>query len=330
MDTIKVGIIGCGHIAGRHIDCLKALGGNEIIAVADIDESSARKRSAEIETSPTVYTDPFALINNEDLDALYICVPPFAHGEIEKTAIAKKVPLFIEKPVGPNFAVAEKLASFIPDFLPVSIAYNWRYLPNLEKIKALIQDNKALVYNAEWKEQMADAPWWHKREMSGGALVDQASHLLDMAIYLFGPVKQVTSVIMRRDCPQPDGDIPDTILATWEFVNGTIGRLLHTCVLNQLKHRIGFDVIFPGIEARLERVGDLEIIHSRGTEKEAGNFDNLHCNVDSYLSENKIFLEAVKTGDCSQIRCSYHDALQTLAFADAIYECYETGQAVEL
>lgn len=329
MNELKIGIIGCGHISGTHIKCLKTIGDNRIVAVADVNKANAEQRAAEIGGSPSVYDQPLELIEKEELDALFICVPPFAHGEIEKAALAKNLPMMIEKPVGPNFAATKELAELIPDSLPVSIAYNWRYIPNLERIREMISEKQPILYNAEWKEQMADADWWHKRAMSGGALVDQASHLLDMGIYLCGPVKKVLSVVTRRDCPQPGGDIPDMILATWEFANGTHGRILHTCALNQLKHRIGFDVMFPKVEAKLERVGDLEIISEGDLETSPGNYNKWLCNIDSYVDEDRIFLDAVRSGDNSKIRCTFKDAANTVAFADAIYKCAELQQPVE-
>jgi len=95
--SVRIGFIGTGGIAQSHIGRLREIPEAEIVAVCDIDE--ARVRSVAEPLGAAVYTDGARLIAGERLDALYVCVPPHAHGDLEIQAARKGLPLFVEKPV---------------------------------------------------------------------------------------------------------------------------------------------------------------------------------------------------------------------------------------
>jgi predicted dehydrogenase len=324
--SIRIGIIGCGHIAWRHIRCLKEIGGNRICAIADPNPAMMQERAQEIGGEVACYEDPLALARDAAVDALYLCVPPFAHGEMERIAAARRLPLFIEKPVAPSLATARTIAAILPEDLIVSVAYNWRYIPNVAQLQALCMARTPIAFRAEWKEQMPGAPWWRTMKQSGGPLIEQASHLLDLGLHLLGPVAKVRAAVAKNDRPSDDGDIPDSVMALFEYACGTVGEMLHTCLLNQVRHRIGVELLFPGLEARLDRDGTLRMIGPAGETISGANSDRLLCNVDSYLEESRVFLDAVRTGNPQKIQCTYRDAMAVIALAEAIYESARTGR----
>ncbi len=325
---LRLGMLGCGHIAWRHIACLEKIGDCSVVALADPNRDMLDERARQAGGKPEKFEDPLGLIKEADIDAVYFCVPPFAHGAIEKAAAERNLPIFIEKPVAPSLAEAEEICAVLGRDQIVSVAYNWRYIPNAMKMKNLCLKESPIFFRSEWKEKMPGAAWWRKMKLSGGPLVEQASHLLDLGLYLIGPVKRVLSAAIRNDRPRDDGDIPDSLIAVFEFENGTTGELVHTCMLNQLRHRIGVELIFPKMEARLERDGRLELICEKRRAVHGANSDRLLCNLDSYEAESRVFLDAVRSGDRSRIRCTYHDAMRTLALAEAIYESARTGKPV--
>lgn len=325
---LKAGFIGCGHIAGRHAEVLKTIGGAEITAISDLNEKNAQALIKTYGLKAKVWDSPEDLAKEADIDVLYILTPPFARGTIEKIAVERRLPMFIEKPVSPTLKQAKAIAKMIPDELIVSVAYNWRYLPHIPKMQKLLTQHTPVFFDAAWREQQPDAEWWFQRMLSGGPLVDQASHLLDLGLYLLGPVKNVRAIGRAiLDVPYKS-DVYDTTLGQMEFENGTLGRLLHINVVNQLHHTIGVDIICPGIEMKCDRVGNLDIIRKSGMKSYPGQADKLMCCPSSYELENKIFLQAVRTGDSSNIRCSFKDALQALALAEALYKAIDTGRQV--
>jgi len=93
---LKIGFIGVGGIAGRHIANLKQLGRSEFCAFCDIAEEKAQK--AVNENGGRAYTDFNKMLDKEKLDAVFICTPPFVRAEPISSASAKGVAIFSEKP----------------------------------------------------------------------------------------------------------------------------------------------------------------------------------------------------------------------------------------
>src|SRR5687768_16879538 len=97
MKTVRIGFIGTGGIAQAHIRKLGEIPEAEIVAVCDVDESRARAAADSLRAA--VYADGEKLIASERLDALYVCVPPTAHKNLEILAAHENIHLFVEKPV---------------------------------------------------------------------------------------------------------------------------------------------------------------------------------------------------------------------------------------
>ena len=93
---LKIGFIGVGGIAGRHISSLKQLGRSEFVAFCDIAEEKAKKAASE--NGGKVYTDFNEMLDKETLDAVFICTPPFVRAEPISAVSAKGVAIFSEKP----------------------------------------------------------------------------------------------------------------------------------------------------------------------------------------------------------------------------------------
>ena len=98
MDKVRVGFIGVGSMAEHHIKKVKQMEHAELVAVHDINP----ERSAYIGRTydAEVFASSQELIDSGKVDALFICTPPFAREELEETAAAKGIHLFVEKPVG--------------------------------------------------------------------------------------------------------------------------------------------------------------------------------------------------------------------------------------
>ena len=76
------------------------------------------------------------LIAMESLDAVYICIPPFAHGDVEAAVIAAGLPFFVEKPLSLDIAAAEAIAREVQQRgLITAVGYHWRYLDTVEEAR---------------------------------------------------------------------------------------------------------------------------------------------------------------------------------------------------
>ena len=109
LERLRVGFIGAGGIAQRHLDVLRQMPDVEIVAVADPDFNRAAAVADKL--GAQAYNSYSDIIARERLDCAFVCVPPFAHGAIEAALIAAGLPFFVEKPLSLDIATSERLGS---------------------------------------------------------------------------------------------------------------------------------------------------------------------------------------------------------------------------
>ena len=96
--TIKIGFVGTGGIANHHLRTLAQLDEAELVAFCDVVEEKALAAASEY--GGRAYSHYEALYDSEALDAVYICLPPFAHAQPELAAIERGLPHFRRKTRG--------------------------------------------------------------------------------------------------------------------------------------------------------------------------------------------------------------------------------------
>ncbi|WP_028391213.1 Gfo/Idh/MocA family protein [Bacillus cihuensis] len=202
-EKICWGIIGCGDVTEvKSGPAFQKNKNSELVAVMRRTGELA-KDYAQRHNVPKWYDDADALINDPDVDAVYIATPPSSHKEYTiKVAKAGK-PVYVEKPMALNFAECnEMIAVCKAARVPLYVAYYRRALPRFVKIKELLE-NKAIgdvrfVSTIQYQKASEDVldsqnlPWRVQPELSGGGLFfDLASHTLDLLDFLLGPIKDV-------------------------------------------------------------------------------------------------------------------------------------------
>jgi predicted dehydrogenase len=176
---LRVGCVGTGFIAGRHLSALAAMDDVEVVAVADAQRDRAQDVARRY--GATAPRDGAELLERDDLDAVWLCVPPSAHGPLELAAVARGLPFFVEKPLAVDLAGAVRVAE-----RSAGAPAHLRRLPlALARRRALARDALADqpvdLLTATWLDSTPTAPWWSRRSGSGGQLVEQTTHLVDLA-----------------------------------------------------------------------------------------------------------------------------------------------------
>jgi myo-inositol 2-dehydrogenase / D-chiro-inositol 1-dehydrogenase len=194
--TVSIGMVGAGAVAARHVRTLLALDGVRVAAVADPALERAR-RLAEL-AGAAAYPNHLELLERERLDAVYICVPPFAHGAPELAAIDAGLPFFVEKPVAIDLETAAEIAARLAERPRVTCTgYHWRWLDIFERAAGLLADNPARLVQCFWLDKVPPPPWWRRRDGSGGQTIEQTTHVLDAARGLAGEVDEVQAFAAR-------------------------------------------------------------------------------------------------------------------------------------
>lgn len=320
MSKTRIGFIGVGGIAQRHLGVLEQFEDVELVGFADPDFGRAVAAAARF--GARAYGSHHALLDEPELDAIYICIPPFAHGEAERAVIARGLPLFVEKPLSLDLSVAEEVAKAVNEAgLVTGVGYHWRYLDTVEEARRRLAERPAQLISGYWLDQTPPPQWWWRMDQSGGQMVEQTTHIIDLARYLVGEVTQVFGLAghLGREA-FPGLDVPTVSTASLRFASGAIGNLASTCLLNW-GHRVGLHVFCEGMALELT---DHDIMVDVGAGRPL-----LGAQDDPVWREDRDFLDAVR-GGTNRIRCPYGEALQTHRVALAISQSAREGTVLDL
>ena len=239
--ALRLGFVGVGGIAQRHLGNAAARGDVEIVGHADVIVSRAEEAAAKY--GGEAYDHCVALYDAQKPDAVVICTPPYAHGDIEEEAGARGIHFFVEKPVAISLELAKRAKAAVDSSGVIAqVGYMYRFSKGVHKVRELLEGRGiAMVQEHFYMPGMPDKDWWPKIELSGGQLTEQATHMLDLGRFLAGDVVSVTGRTTRaHDWVPPAGEkvncggllaavdgftIPDTTALTMEYESGALGTL---------------------------------------------------------------------------------------------------------
>ncbi len=320
MIKTRIGFIGAGGIASRHLGDLLGFEDVQVVALADPATERAQEQAARC--GGKVYADYRQMLDNEQLDALYICVPPFAHGGPELAAVERGLPFFVEKPLAVTGEAAQQIADAVAaKGLVTAVGYHWRYLDTVAEAQELLAQNPARLALGYWLDSTPPPAWWRHQAESGGQMVEQTTHIFDLARLLIGDVEQVyASGATKKRAQFPDLDLFDVTAATLNFAGGAIGSLASTCLLNW-PHRVGLHLFSEGMAIELTEFEIMvDVGRGRPTRRAEG---------DPFVREDRDFVDAVQ-GKPNRIRSPYSEALKTHLLTTAAERSAREGQAIKL
>ena len=315
--SVRIGFIGTGGIAQRHLHSLNDNPAAEWAAYCDIELAKAEQAAEEY--GGRSYRDFEKMLDEEELEGLVICTPPFAHGDIEMAACEKGLHLLIEKPVALSTAVALPILDAIESAGVISlVGYKYRWDDHVHKGREMLQGQTiGLVFGNFWTAPPG-APWWRVKSQSGGQAVEQTTHIFDMARFMAGEITRVQAfgTLQIMNTVYPDFDVWDACTANLEFANGAVGTISSTC-LSQNWGQSTLRVLAH--EVMVNIAGDTL---SWAGEDGEGEYTK---QVDGYVGESQAFVAAILSGDRGQIYSDYADAVKTLAVTEASNRSMENG-----
>jgi predicted dehydrogenase len=175
-----------------------------------------------------VETDWHALINRKDIDIVDIAVPNALHAPIAVAAAEAGKTVLCEKPLATSLEEAEGMATAVRN-VPNLVWFNYRRIPAVVFAKQLIEEGRtgqpfhyrALYLNQSGNDPSKASGWRYKRSEAGtGAAGDLLSHSIDLALYLNGPIAELTAMTHTF---APERDVDDAALLMARFANGSIG-----------------------------------------------------------------------------------------------------------
>jgi predicted dehydrogenase len=303
---INVAFIGLGGMASNHLQRLEQI--PEARAVAGTEPDPDRREQMALKFGLCGYTDYEEMLDREDLDAVYVCVPPFAHDGQEQAVAERGLALFVEKPVCLDLAYARRTAGLISSKGVInSVGYMCRYLDVVEEARRLIGESPVVAMRGFYFGPLPPTDWWRRAELSGGQIVEQATHVADLMRYLAGEVESVSGIGYRGAMPEVDGyNIHDATSVNLCFRNGTIANLTTACTLRN-QYCPGLEIITLGCRIWLDLPPQpVKLIQLDGVNRQFAPEQ------DRFIGESQAFIQAIIHKDQSLIRSDYLDAVQTL------------------
>jgi myo-inositol 2-dehydrogenase / D-chiro-inositol 1-dehydrogenase len=315
--SVRVGLVGAGSVGARHARTLIGFDDVEIVGIADAVPGAAEALAAELGL-PAV--DSPARLLDEGLDGVWLCVPPFAHGELELDVVRAGVPLFVEKPLAADLAVAEEVAAAVAAAgLPTATGYHWRYLDTVRRAADVLAGRPPRLVSVNWQDKVPPPAWWRDAARSGGQVVEQATHVLDLARLLAGEVTEVQAAAAPSS--DPGRSVADATTAVLRFASGAVGVLAAACTL-AVKGRAGVDVAADGVLVELTETS-LRVTTGDGVE-------SAEPTVDARTAVDRAFVDVLHGRPAPPELVDHAEALRTHRLACAIAHSAATGAATEV
>ncbi|MFA9556315.1 Gfo/Idh/MocA family protein [Evansella sp. AB-rgal1] len=321
--TLNIGLVGTGWFSKMHAEILSKIEDVNISGICGSSQVKADKMAQQF-SSAKGYESIHTLLEDQKLDALYICVPPFAHGEIELAAVEHNIPFFVEKPLSTDLQTPSLILDAIKNKnLITSVGYHFRYHDSAQRAKLLLQEQTIGMSLGYWMGNMPGVYWWRKQDGSGGQFVEQTTHIVDLLRYLVGDVKEVYAAFSNRVLHEKETgvDVADVGTVTMKMENGSVATISNTCILPAGGKN--------GLHIYTDQ-GVLEVDQGNLIETAVGRKTEYKNQSNPYETETNAFLHALRTGDTSGILSTYADAWKSQQVAVAANESAKSGKPVIL
>ena len=316
MKSVRIGIIGAGGIAQAHVRELQRIPQAEIVAVCDVDESRARSAAESLRAS--MHSCGEDLIRRETIDAVYICVPPNAHGDLEILAARKGLHIFVEKPVNLDLRAAVRAADSVRESGIMSQAgYVLRYNPVFKMAHDFLRDKEIGAAQVCRWNGLVGPPWWRKYDESGGQLVEMTTHQIDMLRWIMGEVESVTAHYSFNRLFRSDDTvtIPDSQAALLRFPSGAVATINTSCAVG----KASLGSMEFAIKDAIVRITPEAVLIDPVNSYNAPGEPAMTPGID------ESFVRAIQSGDPSLLLSPFEDAVRTLAVTLAANRSAEAG-----
>jgi len=200
MRNMRLAIIGLGRAGRVHFDAALATPGVELVAACD---PAADARAFAAKSGVKAYERVVELLDGESLDAVTICTPPSGHVACALPFLESGIHVLCEKPLARDPTEAARMfAAADRHRVLLAVASKFRHVPAIERARELVRSGKLgepVAFDVSFCAATDMSKRWNGvREISGGGVImDNGSHVFDVAIYLFDGLERVQASILR-------------------------------------------------------------------------------------------------------------------------------------
>lgn len=317
--TVRVGVVGAGHMGSTHAAILKQDERVQIIGITDVVRSKAEELALAVggrsfETAQELL--------GADIDAVYVTTPNTKHLEVVLAALGRDIHVFSEKPMASSLEDADQIREATAGSEAVyQVGHNRRFAPVYVYLKTQIQAGfTPFLTNAKQNDgDWLNPPWITDLSLTGGFLYESSVHLLDILRWLLG---EVVSVQARARANVYDVLNDFAILLAFEGDRFAVfSSSAHASWSSPFEH---VEVIG---EHALIRSEELErVVHSPGLEQEILTLDYKQLPQDvrwGYREEDSLFISACLGRMSSAVDAE--EAYKSIELCEACYRSAEGG-----
>jgi|SRR5690625_361715 len=234
---LRIGLIGCGYIANKHLNTIVQSDNILLTAVSDIQKEKMEEAVHSYQKNNkknkpiTLYENYHDMLIDPKVDAVVIAVISGLHAEIAKKALKHGKHIIIEKPLALSLQDADEIIDLAQQYnKTVLVCHQLRYRPLIQKVKQLLEKGYfgelylgvvSLRLNRS-TDYYASAAWRGTWEKDGGMLVNQGIHLVDLLVWLMGDIHSVYGEIATRVKQKETEDVATGIITFDNSAKGVV------------------------------------------------------------------------------------------------------------
>ena len=226
---IRAAIIGCGRISKNHFESIEKHQDNiELIAICETQQTILSEYEKKYNING--YLNLVNMLENEDLDLVIICTPSGMHAEQTKLCAKHSVNVMTEKPMATFWSDGVQMVEACDKAnVRLFVVKQNRKNDTLKLLKRAIKENRfgkihMVQINVFWtrpQKYYDEASWRGTIKLDGGALMNQASHYVDLLDWLIGPIDKIQAMMSTT----LDIEAEDTAVLNVKWVNGALGSM---------------------------------------------------------------------------------------------------------
>ncbi|GKU82721.1 inositol 2-dehydrogenase [Niallia sp. NCCP-28] len=332
MKKVKIGIIGAGRIGKLHAENLVRLPSAEVTAISDIFADQIKEWAESIGIQD-VYDNYKIIINNPEIDAVFICSSTNTHTQIIMEAAKAGKHIFCEKPISFDVEETKRALQIVKETgVKLQIGFNRRFDHNFKRVQEMVKGGKvgqAHIVKVTSRDPNPPTPDYIK--VSGGLFIDMAIHDFDMARFVSGSDVEEVYVQGAVLVDPIFGDLEDvdTAVITLKFKNGAIG-----VIDNSRKAVYGYDQrveVFGSLgcaTVKNDFPNTVELTTDEGVYTDKPKYFFLERYLDAYVEETRDFVNCILYNKA--VLVSGYDGLQAELIALAAKKSFKEGKPVKL
>jgi len=332
---MRVAVIGIGKMGLLHAGVMNALEGVELCAISDTS-NLLLSFAKNLKKSVHVYDDYVKMLDEENPDVAVITTPVFLHVPMANECVKRGIHFLVEKPLCAFSTEATNLVDQIEDRnLTTMVGYMMRYVETFAKAKEIIASGalgrlmtfSATIYVAQLFK--TGKGWrYNKKESGGGVVIGQATHLIDLLRWYFGPVEFVSAHTKNWY----SAEVEDFAHAFFKFKNGLTGwmdsswskrhhRLLEMNI--EVQGEFGNLVVNDDeVKVYLERsLNGYDLGWTSYLKPDLFEGVEIDLGGPQYSRQDITFIDAVKTGE--RVESDVRNAYEVQKLVDGIYASAE-------